>query len=263
MEVESQPGAEPGNNLAPEPEITATQESEPPQPEKTFTQAELDEIVEKRLNRERRKLEKFERQREVEDAVRADRERRTPPPATDAAPKREDFETLEDYLEAKADYKVEQKLAEADEKREEKEREREAQRSAADRRRTWDERASKAAEKYEDFDEVVRARDLQITPPMAEAIAESELGTEVAYYLGKNPEEAERISKLGPIAQIREIGRLEARFDKEPEKPVSRAAKPVEPVGSGKGSDGGIHEPGLSTEEFVRRRNRELKAKGN
>lgn len=76
MEGESllSPVAAPVTNAAEAPVVTDQQDEPANQPEKTFTQAELDEIVEKRLARERRKAERIERQREIEEAERRGRE---------------------------------------------------------------------------------------------------------------------------------------------------------------------------------------------
>ena len=59
---------------------------------------------------------------------------------------------------------------------------------------------------------------------------------DIAYFLGKNTDEASRISKLSTIAQAKEIGKLEVKLTKKP-LPASKtteAPKPIEPVG---GSD--------------------------
>jgi hypothetical protein len=42
---------------------------------------------------------------------------------------------------------------------------------------------------------------------MAETIQSSDIGPELAYYLGTNPKEADRISRLHPLAQAKEIGK--------------------------------------------------------
>lgn len=247
----------------PAPEETVTQEQPEPAPEKTFTQAELEEILEKRIARERRKLEKLERQRDVELEVqrRLAEMQAQQAPKSDGPPKREDFESLEDYLEAKADWKVEQKLSEAERRRQEAEAVREAENRQRQYTETWEQRASKAAETYPDFDEVVtRNEDLPITPVMAQAIQGAENGTDVAYHLGKNPKEAARIASLDPVLQVYELGRLSTALQKPAEKPVSQAAPPIEPVRSGRSSRNDIYEDGISVEEYIKRRKAQLKA---
>jgi hypothetical protein len=69
------------------------------------------------------------------------------------------------------------------------------------------------ADKYDDFDEVVRGETVNITPHMRDAalmLPKKGAGSagEVLYKLGKNPEELIRISKLPPIDQASELVKL-------------------------------------------------------
>ena len=64
-----------------------------------------------------------------------------------------------------------------------------------------------------------------------ETIQTSDVGPDVAYYLGSNPKEADRISRLSPILQAKEIGRIEVALAASP--PVKRttsAPPPISPV---------------------------------
>ena len=66
---------------------------------------------------------------------------------------------------------------------------------------------------------------------MAETIQSSDIGPELAYYLGSNPKDAERISRMTPLGQAKEIGKIEAKLAAEP--PVKRttsAPQPISPV---------------------------------
>ena len=67
---------------------------------------------------------------------------------------------------------------------------------------------------------------------MAATIAESDKGGEIAYYLGSNISEAERISRLSPVAQVRAIAALEAKFTSPPVK-ATTAPEPTKPVSAG------------------------------
>jgi len=94
----------------------------------------------------------------------------------------------------------------------------------------WEEKVSRADGKYDDFDEVVG--DLKPTVPFVAALMEAENGEDIAYHLGKNPKEAERIAKLPPLSQVREIGKLEAKLLAESPKPKtpSQAPAPITPL---------------------------------
>jgi hypothetical protein len=201
---------------APEPEVTATpvadaaleaKPEEVPAP-KTFTQEELDAAVGKRLARERRKWER-EMAAKAPEAPKAD----APLP-----PKEED---PEGYAEALAERKAAELLAK-----------REAEREAQERLSAYQDREEQARDKYDDFESVVYNPQLRITNVMAETIQASDVGPDVAYYLGTNPKEAERIARLSPFLQAKEIGRIEAKLAAEPiqTRKTTAAPPPIRPV---------------------------------
>ena len=148
-------------------------------------------------------------------------------------PKLEDFDSLESFTEALTDWKAEER----DFKRDAQDKQ-DKQRKASEKvMNSWKERESAGREKYADYDKVAHADDLPITNAMGAAIMESDLGHELAYYLGSNPKEAARIAKLPVASQIRELGKIEAKLtpdDKAPEddKPAvaSKAPPPPRPA---------------------------------
>ena len=107
-----------------------------------------------------------------------------------------------------------------------------AQRAAATERlyATYHERAAKFAESVPDYEDV--AHTAPISDSVADIIREAEAGPAVAYWLGKNRAEAERISGLSPRRQAIEIGRIEARLEaaRSAPKAVSNAPPPVSTV---------------------------------
>ena len=124
---------------------------------------------------------------------------------------------LEKYYDAKAELLVEAKL----QKREEEKTQRE-------RAKTWEKRETEFRSKTPDYEEVAYDRSAPINAIMAKLIRESEIGPEVAYYLGKNREIAAGIYELDAVSAAREIGKIEARLS-EPAKPPAPvpAPKPV------------------------------------
>lgn len=94
----------------------------------------------------------------------------------------------------------------------------------------WESSVEKAEAKYDDFSEVVG--ELQPNTPLTAAIMSAENSADVAYYLGKNPALAQKLVQMPAIAQIREIGKLEAKLLSEPAKPKtpSKAPAPITPV---------------------------------
>lgn len=184
------------------------QEAEPEAPQtKTFTQDELDAIVKKRLEREQRK---WERQRAQQPVAQ--------PPAQ--TPTADQFSTTEAYAEALAVQKAEQLLAQ-----------RAMQQQQAQMLDAHHDREEQARDRYDDYEQVVLNPRLPITDVMADTIRASEVGPDVAYYLGTNIKEAERISRLPPIVQAKEIGKIEAKLvDNPPAKRSTSAPAPITPV---------------------------------
>ena len=152
-------------------------------------------------------------------------------PKDTSAPKLENFSDIEEYATAKAEYAKQQTLKELTTKQQTEAQKREVETLTSG----WEEKASRADGKYDDFDEVVG--DLKPTSPFAVAIMEAENGEDIAYHLGKNPKEAARIAALPPRAQFREIGKLEAKLLAEPPKPKtpSKAPAPIAPLGGKSG----------------------------
>lgn len=195
---------------APETEAAAPEVADGEQkPSKVFTQEELDAIVQKRLAQERRKM-----QREQQAHAEA------PKPVVQAPVGREQFASDEAYVEALAEQKAQAKLI--------------AQQEAEQRHRMLSEyhdREEAARDKYEDFEQVAYNPKVPITETMAHTIQASELGPDIAYYLGTNPKDALRIANLSPLMQVKELGRLEAKIASEPvTKKVSTAPAPISPV---------------------------------
>jgi hypothetical protein len=207
---------------APAPEVTATPENAESTPEvaesqdgntqeeKKYSQAEIDAMIGKRLAREQRKWEREQQQRAAETQI-------VKAPSTASA---DQFESPEAYAEALAYQKAEELLAK-----------REAAKQQSQVLESYQEREEAARDKYDDFEQVAYNPKLPITNVMAETIQSSDIGPELAYYLGSNPKDAERISRMTPLAQAKEIGKIEAKLANDP--PVKRttsAPAPISPV---------------------------------
>jgi hypothetical protein len=195
---------------ASESEATAAPIAETTRPEdqttetpKSFTQEELDAIVGKRLAREQRKWEREQAQRVA-------------PTAPSELPPPDQFDSVETYAKAYAEQML---------------REREVQKQRSEYVEAYHDREEDARGKYDDFEQVAYNPNLRITTVMAETIQTSDVGPDVAYYLGSNPKEADRISRLSPILQAKEIGRIEATLvSNPPVKKSSSAPTPISPV---------------------------------
>ncbi len=80
----------------------------------------------------------------------------------------------------------------------------------------YHDREEEARNKYDDFEQVAYNPKLPVTETMAQTIQATENGPDVIYYLGSNPKEAERIARLSPLLQAREIGKIEAKLGANP-----------------------------------------------
>jgi len=188
------------------PEVAENQVEQ--QEEKKYSQAEIDAMIGKRLAREQRKWEREQAQRAQPSA----------PLAAPVAP--EQFDSTDAYVEALAAQKAEQLLEQ-----------REQRRQQSELLESYHDKEEKAREKYDDFEQVAYNPKLPITDVMAQSIQASDIGPEVAYHLGANPKEAERIARLSPILQAKEIGKLEAKLASDPPvKKTSNAPTPISPI---------------------------------
>jgi hypothetical protein len=219
VEQEAIPGQEPETTTTPETEEVAEgseQEAETAAPEvetPTLTQKEFEAELGKRLARERRKFER-EMAANAEPAP-LKIESKLDPAA---------FTSTEEYLDALADERADAKIAHRDRSR-----------SVNEIEQKYQDQIDAAEDKYPDYVQVAHTHKF-MTADMASAIKSSELATDMAYYLGSNLKEAERIFKLPPMMQIKELGKLEARLEAgEPAvKKVSSVPAPIKPIAAAK-----------------------------
>ena len=160
----------------------------------------------------------------------------------DPAPEAPEFETPEQYQRDMAEYTAklvarESRLAikanEAEQSRLRAESESRLQAQA--RFKAYQDRTEAFKKETPDYDEVIGNNDkVTITIAMATAIGDlGDTGPKVAYYLGKNPQEAERIAKLPLNQQALEIGRLEAKATSAPKIQKTHAPAPIRPIVGG------------------------------
>ena len=92
-----------------------------------------------------------------------------------------------------------------------------------------------------DYETVAHAPDVKINSAMAVEIRESEIGPEMAYYLGKHPEEAALISRKSPREVIKEMTILESKLRAEKGKATGKKVSDAPPPPAKiRGKDAGI-----------------------
>ena len=231
-------------------ETVAPEQKEPPKP--VYTQEDMDRITAKvkrnAADRARKQAEaRFAGLRQgIELAQPKQQAVATAEPKADEGPRREQYDDYESFLKAEARFEASQTVkkeldaarkADADK----------ASRTVRDQeQQSWQQQLAKAREEIEDYDEVCAESNAVCTEAMANAMRESDVGAKIAHHLAKNPDEAERISKLKASKQAAEIVKLEAQFEPKPAKgdkaadgtattaaakSPSKAPAPIKPVG--------------------------------
>jgi hypothetical protein len=245
-EEEEEPAAEEVESEEEEPEV-----DEPPEvtPEDLKAQlAELEETIAARKERaEYWKEQKALRRREYFQPPGAEIPEEEPPAPAEIdyqavlgpKPKQDDFETYEEYYEALADYRADVKILQFQAQQHNQGQIREIE--------MFKETVIEAGTaKYEDFEEVARDPALAITGQMLDAMRELDAPEDVAYYLGRHPNEAIKIARMTPAGMGRALTQLEFRIQQEvtstppieptspqPKRKTSGAPPPVRPVKGG------------------------------
>lgn len=214
-----------------------------------------------------------EQRRQAEAEAKAEREKReaaerraaeaeaklAPPkaePTGEQPPQRAQFTTDEDYIQALTDFKVEAALGARDKAAAE------AKEKAAQTARitTFQERLAAAHKENPELQAKLDASTAVVSDQVRDAIIESEVGPKILEHFADHPEDAARIAKLTVGGALRELGKLEARFEAAakpstvtPEKEknnvveISRAPEPITPL---KGNGAAPESPINSAGEF-------------
>lgn len=255
------PGTAPENADTDKPVTTPAPEATGTEPPKSDA-APAEEQVKKpdplkaELSYLKRKLARQERDREQLLARLIENQNRPVQQDQTAPPKLSDFQSVEDFLDARDKYQ------EASRPKVQKDEGQERYLRAVQSAR--DDLMSVGSDKYEDFEEIVSDESVKITPPMRDAIFDiDEIDTqaEVTWYLAQNPKEAAKIAKLPVARQIKEIDRLEAKLKAKPVKKASAAPEPIEPIGGADTKPNKLR-PDDSMEEHIKKRRQGIKFAG-
>lgn len=209
------------------------------QPDAPIDGAEKEDHLSRRIKRWTREREDLRRERDRLAQENFElRQARVPPPAVEppavptGRPDQNAYDSYDEWVEAVADWKAEQKF----QQREQQSQQAKLREERTAQAETWHERVLAAQTKYDDWDEVLQGADVLVTPALREALLTSEQGADVLYYLARHEDEARRLSRLLPLEVARAIGRIEASLatpppaEREPAPPPIPA--PVRPVGT-------------------------------
>ena len=214
-----------------EPEIEKEQEEKPkanPKLERRFSE------ITKQREEARKEAQQERSAREALEARLAVLERQPAPqaPKVDEEPQPSQFNDAFEYAKALAEYTADQRIGEM--------RRQDAEAKEAQERQkvieTWASKVQAAKASMPDFDDIVASSDVVVNDDIRDAILESDVGPQILYHLAENDDVAKRIAGLSPKQALREIGKLEARFEVKETKPEptpitrSKAPAPINPL---------------------------------
>ena len=239
QEPEEDPGDEPAASEDAEPE------GEQPPKRKPSVQERIDEVTRARRQAER------EAEYWRNEALKS-REPQAPQPQQQT---QDDEPNPENYAYGEGDAQFIRDLARYETRREfaAQARQQQAQTAAQTVEQDWNKRQQDFAKSAPDYFEAIDG-DWPCSETMADAIRTSDDGAAVAYHLAKNPDEAHRLAGLNPLAQVREIGRLEARLSAtratpEPSPQIKLVSDAPSPTPQLRGN-GGKFKPAPDTSDF-------------
>jgi len=227
-----------------EPVQEANEQSEPKAEEEAKETEKSKDKLEKRFSKiSRQRDEANTRAEQLESRLRELEAKANPQTIAQTAnaddkPQASQFNDAFEYAEALAEWSAEKALKDRDvadqQRRVEEERNKVVQ--------TWNKKVSKIQEDIPDFNKVVSKSSVVVSDAVRDAIIESDVGPQILYHLASDNDLAESISKMPAIKALKEIGRLEARFEAKEEKPkkeaktvsTSKAPAPINPLKGGK-----------------------------
>ena len=217
--IQLETATEPAVTLDPETQTEEIDEKEPAA-EKTFTQTELNEILEKRIARAESKAE-----RRVIQALERIAPQQAPQYQQQQAnnrPQRDHYSSQEGYEDSLVDWKIDQ--------RESVGRQQVAQEQSRAMESKTENMYTEAA-KIPGFDRD-DFNDLPLTTAIVQTIVESDVAPKLMAYMAANPEDVARIATLSPARQAAELGKLETKVSNLKTHRVSNAPDPISTIGS-------------------------------
>ena len=250
--VEETPDSEPAVEAQAESEPEAEQEAE------VTDKPKQNPKLEKRFSELTKRAKQAEAEKQALEARLQELESKVAPPKAEEAdpvgekPTRAQFNNVDEYAEALAEWSAEKALVERDKQEQQRKIEMERQEVI----KSWTSKLEKAKAELPDFDEMVASSQVQVRDEVRDAILESDVGPQILYQLASDDDLAQRISSLPVNKALKELGKLEVQFERKEapaevkSEPVARskAPAPIKPLTAGKGTqdvlidgDGAFH----------------------
>lgn len=245
-------------------EETQGDESKDKKPSKGGFQKRIDKLTRQKAELERER--EFWRAEALKGKPAPQKEEpaaKSEPAAETGKPKAEDYASHEEYVEALADWKVEQKLSKRDADAAKKQEKSELEQKVS----TFVERKAAFQKEHPDYDDVMEACEAPMSKFVQNYLLKKENGPAIAYHLAKHPELLESISGMSDADAAEELGVLRASLSSQakdqPKPRTSKAPEPISPVGGATKSTAtkSPFDEGLSYAEFEKAERARLRAK--
>ncbi len=159
------------------------------------------------------------------------------PPPLPPRPKHADFDTDEEYEDAVFDWRKAKEESEAAEKNRKQPQGPQGPKGNNGQPpvdpakvKAYREQETAAKAKYSDFDQVVNNPNLMVSDAMVGLVLKNKSGAELAYWLGKHPNESARIALLPADEVAVEIGKIVGRLEAAPKGPAPKKKPPEPPL---------------------------------
>ena len=182
-----------------------------------------------KLTKERQELKAIaDRERQAREQLEArlrDLESREAPkqePKANVKPRPEQFNDAFEYAEALAEWTAEKAIADKAKA--------EAEAKSNEKRektlKSWAKRVESFKDSVKDFDSMIQSSDVTVTDEIRDGIIESEFGPQILYAMAENPKLAAKLNGMSVTAAMRELGKMEAKFERQAEKAAKKAEAP-------------------------------------
>jgi hypothetical protein len=231
----SEPEQEPEQK---EPKAEEEAKEQKPEKQKDKLNKRFDKVTQRAKDAEAKAVDLENRLKEYE-ARTNQQPQETPKP--EGKPQASQFNDAFEYAEALAEWSAENALKQRDAE----EAGRKAQKAKDKVLESWNKKIAKAKADLPDFDAMVQSSTVVVSDEIRDSILESDVGAQLLYFLASDEDFAKQLTEMPMVKALREIGKLEAKFEaKEVKTPkaekqkeeVSRstAPSPIRPLTGGK-----------------------------
>jgi len=215
-----------------EPEIEKNEQEEKPKGNPKL-ERRFSEITKQREEARKEAQQEREARQNLEQRLAALEKQPAPQAQTaDQEPQPSQFNDAFEYAKALAEFTADKRIGEM--------RRQDAEAKEAQERQkvieTWASKVQAAKTSLPDFDDIVASSDVVVNDDIRDAILESDVGPQILYHLAENEDVAKKIAGLSAKQALREIGKLEARFESKETTPEpktiarSKAPQPIQPL---------------------------------